>query len=159
MQQVTAKEIVELLAAREWTISAAESLTAGMLMSELAAVPGASKVLMGGFVTYATEFKTKLLGVPAALIAQNGVVSEATALAMATYCRRQTETEIAVGLTGVAGPAELDGQAVGTVWIGVASPAGQVARLYQFEPSLTRNQIRQAATAAAWQLVYELLFD
>lgn len=158
-QQVTATEVVKLLAERNLTISAAESLTAGMLMSELAAVPGASKVLMGGFVTYATEFKTKLLGVPAELIAHNGVVSEATATAMATACRQQTGTSIAVGLTGVAGPAALAGQAVGTVWIGVASATNQLARLYQFDSTWTRSQIRQAATMGALQLVHELLFD
>ncbi|MCQ2569935.1 MAG: CinA family protein, partial [Limosilactobacillus sp.] len=82
-QQVTASDVVKLLSERQLTISAAESLTAGMLMSELASVPGASKVLLGGFVTYATAFKTKLLGIPAELIASAGVVSEATAMAMA----------------------------------------------------------------------------
>ncbi len=158
-QQVTASDVVKLLSERQLTISAAESLTAGMLMSELVSVPGASKVLLGGFVTYATAFKTKLLGVPAELIASAGVVSEATAMAMAKECRRQTGTDLALGLTGVAGPAELDGQAVGTVWIGLASSTGQVARLYQFDASLTREQIRQAAVAAALQMVRELLFD
>lgn len=117
-----AKSAVEALKARGWTVAACESLTGGMISSALVEIPGASQVVRGGLVTYQTDTKTLLAGVPAELIAKHGVVSAEVARAMAEGVRSALDTDIAVSATGLAGP---DGGTeelpVGTVFVGVAT--------------------------------------
>lgn len=116
--------VVTSLTVRGETIAVCESLTGGALGAALTTVPGASAVFRGGLVTYATELKTTLAGVPAALIAQHGVVSRQVAAAMAKGARERCGATWGVSTTGVAGPGAVDGQPPGAVWIAVDGPAG-----------------------------------
>jgi nicotinamide-nucleotide amidase len=119
-----AAEALGLLGRTGATLSTAESLTGGQLAGAVTAVPGASAHYVGGFVTYATELKESLLGVPHGLVETYGVVSAECAGAMATGCRDATGATFALSTTGVAGPDEQEGRPVGTVFVGIAGPEG-----------------------------------
>ncbi|MDF0531454.1 CinA family protein [Tsukamurella sp. 8F] len=122
-------QVVAELRDRGQTVATAESLTAGLLAATIADVPGASTALRGGLITYATDLKASLAGVPEELLARCGPVHPDTALALAEGARSRCGADWGVSLTGVAGPAEQDGVAVGTVYCGVAGPGGvHVAR-------------------------------
>jgi len=143
--------VAGLLRSRGETVSVAESLTGGMLGATLTGSPGASDVFAGGIVAYATDLKTRLLGVPAELVDQEGVVSAAVATAMAAGVRRTLATTFGLALTGVAGPAEQDGQPVGTVHIGLATPTGELVRSVRLPGD--RARIRLFACVAAINLL------
>ena len=110
--------VVGLLATRDLTVAVAESVTGGLVAARLTAVPGASEVVRGGVVSYASETKFDVLDVP-----RGPVVTEATAAAMADGVRRLLGADVGLGVTGVAGPAELEGKPVGTVCLGLAIDA------------------------------------
>lgn len=120
--------VADLLRARGATVGVAESLTGGLLGAELSNAAGASDVFAGGFVTYMTELKEALLGVPPGLVGQYGVVSRECAEAMATGARERLGVTYALSLTGVAGPGEQEGKPVGTVFCGLAGPDGAVVK-------------------------------
>ncbi|MDU7193871.1 nicotinamide-nucleotide amidohydrolase family protein [Lawsonella clevelandensis] len=144
------------LSKRRLTIAAAESLTAGMFCASLASVPGASAVLRGGLVVYATDLKHRLAGVSAATLQKMGPVAEDTAAELAEGARRTCQADIGVGLTGVAGPAAQGGHPVGTVYIGVALPQAPVnVRECHFRGS--RQDIRQQSVDSALGMVCDLL--
>jgi nicotinamide-nucleotide amidase len=115
-----AAEILELLKRRGLTIAVAESLTGGLLVAELIAVPGASAVVRGGVVAYATDLKATLLGVPESLLAEHGPVHPDVAAAMADGVRSRLGAAIGISTTGVAGPDPQDGHEPGEVWAGFA---------------------------------------
>ncbi|MFV8380365.1 CinA family protein [Corynebacterium hindlerae] len=115
------------LTERRQTLSTCESLTAGRLASLIAARPGASEVFVGGFVTYSSELKTQLAGVPSQLIDDHGAVSPECAEAMAVGTREKLGTDWALALTGVAGPALQEDNPVGVVWLGIAGPEGSTS--------------------------------
>ncbi|QBO36749.1 competence/damage-inducible protein A [Periweissella cryptocerci] len=139
------------------TISAAESLTAGMFQSTLADVMGISAVFPGGFVTYAPTAKEQLVGVSPATVDQYGVVSEQTAKAMAAGTREKLDTDIAISFTGVAS-GELEGQPAGTVWIGLATRnRASEAYLYHFGSDRQRN--RERAVMAGLDIVRRKLLQ
>jgi nicotinamide-nucleotide amidase len=139
----SAAEVIERLGARGQTIAVAESLTGGMLAAALTAVPGASAVFRGGIVSYATDLKASLLGVPAALLDARGAVDPAVASAMAEGARQRMTATVGAATTGVAGPDPQDGQPVGTVYIAV-SRAGRGTTVRSLALSGDRQQIRQA---------------
>ncbi|MGX7202802.1 competence/damage-inducible protein A [Enterococcus plantarum] len=134
------------------TITAAESLTAGLFQSTLGDIPGVSEIFQGGFVTYSIGTKERFLGIDPELLEKEGTVSEACAIAMAEQARKVAEADLAVSFTGVAGPDELEGQPAGTVWIGLAQK-GQptIAVLQQFNRD--RKYIRQSAVMKGLDLV------
>ncbi|HDG7290921.1 TPA: nicotinamide-nucleotide amidohydrolase family protein, partial [Staphylococcus aureus] len=99
-----ASQVVETLKRRRETVAFCESLTAGLAAATVATVPGASAVLRGGLVTYATEVKSHFLHVPLEQLEERGVVSASTAQEMAVAAARETGADWAVSLTGVAGP-------------------------------------------------------
>jgi nicotinamide-nucleotide amidase len=134
-----------LLRAAGATVATAESLTGGMLAQVLTAVPGASASYVGGVVTYATELKESLLGVPAAVVEQDGVISAACASAMAEGVRRLTGAGWGLATTGVAGPDRQEGHPPGTVFVGVAGPGSVQAR--ELALSGSREEIRRATCA------------
>ena len=103
-------------------MATAESLTGGRLAVALTDVPGASASYLGGVVSYATDLKASLLGVPAHLIERHGVVSPECARAMAEGVRMLTGATYGLATTGVAGPDEQEGKAPGTVYVGIAGP-------------------------------------
>ncbi|MFD6142956.1 CinA family protein [Promicromonospora sp. NPDC060271] len=127
---MTAPRLLAEAAARGWTIGVAESLTGGLVTAALVAVPGASRVLRGGVVAYATDLKAGLLGVDADLLAERGAVDEAVAAQMAAGIRAVTGADVGLATTGVAGPDPQDGQAPGVVFVAVSTPvASEVQRL------------------------------
>lgn len=137
------------------TVAAAESLTAGMVTAVLADTPGASGVLQGGVVAYQNSVKTDVLGVSADLLAGVGSVDGDVAAGMAAGVRSALGADIGIATTGVAGPEEHDGKAVGTVFIGVASADGTSAFQYSF--SGNRADIRGQACGAALERLLDVL--
>ncbi|WP_056975654.1 competence/damage-inducible protein A [Lacticaseibacillus sharpeae] len=150
-----AQTVVQELIARKISITAAESLTAGLFQATLGSVAGVSAVFPGGFVTYAPTVKHQLVGVNAATIADYGVVSRETACAMAEGARSALGTEMAVSFTGVAGPDSLEGHPAGTVWIGLATATG--VRAEEFHLGGHRNEVRiRCVKTALMMLLHEL---
>lgn len=152
-----ASKTIELLKEQSKTISAAESLTAGLFQSELAAVAGASAVLTGGVIAYNEEMKIKQLGIAPDLLSEHGVVSEETAVAMAIAVRQKFGTDIAVGLTGAAGPDAHGDQPAGTVWIGIATE--EEAKAYRLQLSGMRNTNRLRAVKLALSYIIRTLTE
>lgn len=139
-----ASKLVELLLDNQLTIAAAESLTAGLFQSELAEISGVSGTLVGGVVTYTEQAKIEQLGISKALLDQNSVVSSECAAAMALQVKEKFQTDIGVGLTGVAGPASHGNQPSGTVWVAIC--IGQEQPLtHQLQLSGSRNTNRLRA--------------
>jgi nicotinamide-nucleotide amidase len=159
-----ANEVIHLLRSENETLGVAESLTAGGLMAALTSVPGASAAFRGGVVSYATELKQQLLRVDAALIAREGVIHPDVAAQMAEGARQATTFDLGnpttwgVGTTGVAGPDEQDGKAVGTVYIGVAGPEG-TRSWGPFRFPGTRERVREATVVEALSRLREVLVE
>ena len=149
------EEVVSgLLRERGLTLSAAESCTGGLIAKRLTDLPGASQVFRGGVVSYTNEVKTAALGVPEDLLAERGAVSEPVALAMAAGCRRLCGSDLAVSVTGLAGPEGDDrGNAVGTVFVALDWGDGALCRRLDLGPGRGREHIRNAAA----QHVFDLL--
>lgn len=148
--------LVNELLSRHITITAAESLTAGEFQSTLGNVPGVSEVFEGGFVTYSNQVKEQLLHIPSQVIDEFGVVSEPTAIWMANQARSIMNKDLGVSFTGVAGPDRLEGDAAGTVWIGIAySTQHTYAKQFHFKGS--RNEVRAAAVKAGLEMVLDMI--
>jgi len=148
--------VVNKLRKRGLTLSASESLTGGSFQAAITAIPGASNVFPGGFVTYAAEKKEQLLNIDPKLIEQYGVVSEETAIAMAEQTRQIIKTDYAVSFTGAAGPDPLEGQSAGTVWIGLAGKDIPTrAKLYHFP--YDRQRVRSSAVMTGFGLLNRVL--
>ena len=144
----TLTDLAHALIARGWSLTTAESCTGGLVAAACTELSGSSAWFERGFVTYANAAKTEMLGVPAELIAAHGAVSEAVARAMAQGALRHSAAQIAVAITGVAGP--LGGSVdkpVGTVCFAWAWPGGVFSERVQF--SGDRSGIRQAAVLHA----------
>ncbi|HET7431662.1 MAG TPA: CinA family protein [Nocardioides sp.] len=118
--------LVDLKAAGA-TVVTAESLTGGRVAAALTQLPGSSAVFRGGVVAYATDLKQTVLGVPAAVVAEHGVVSAECARAMAAGVRSVLGATYGIATTGVAGPDPQEGKAPGTVHVAVAGPTGVAA--------------------------------
>jgi nicotinamide-nucleotide amidase len=146
-----ARHVVERLTARGQTVAVAESLTGGLVAAALTSVPGASVVLRGGIVAYATDLKAALLGVPGDLLARRGPVDPEVAAAMAAGARARLGATYGMSTTGVAGPGPADGKPQGTVFIAVDGPAGAVGSGFQLTGD--RQQVRVQVV----QLVLSLL--
>lgn len=114
------KTLGTLLTDKGLTIATAESCTAGGIGNRISSVPGASNYLVGGVITYATEAKEKLLGVKHSTIEEHNVVSANVALEMATGVMKLFDTDVSIGITGLAGPNDVDGIKSGTIYIAVA---------------------------------------
>jgi len=138
------KVVGDLLQARHASLSVAESATAGLLGGRITATPSASGYFCGGFLTYSDQMKTKLLGIPADLIAEHTAVSEPVAKAMAEGARDRTGSDYALSITGFAGP---DGDQVGLVFIGLAWPDGSEVRRVQLPGDRERVRIFSTNTA------------
>ncbi|HWA67353.1 MAG TPA: CinA family protein [Mycobacteriales bacterium] len=119
-----AAEVLAALRERGETLATAESLTGGVVGATITAVPGASASYRGGVISYATDVKHQLLGVPDGLLAQRGAVDPDVATAMAEGVRSRLGATWGLAFTGVAGPQPQDGKPVGTVYVAVAGPRG-----------------------------------
>ena len=155
-QPLTA-QLIDKLKDKGWTITTAESCTAGMIMAQLTAVSGASAVVDRGFVTYSNQAKSDLLGVQETTLKIYGAVSAETAYEMVTGASDQAGGSAAIAVTGIAGP---DGgsieKPVGTVWIASSTPqAGVLCKTYLFAGD--RQDIRdQTVSAALVQILSQL---
>jgi PncC family amidohydrolase len=147
-----AGELGAALAARHLTLVTAESCTGGTVAAWLTSVPGSSAYYLGGVVTYANRAKVALLGVEQGTLREHGAVSAEVACQMAAGARRRLGADLAVSVTGIAGPGGGTAEKpVGLVYIGLATAAGVEARRHQFAG--TRGQVRWAAAAAALTIV------
>ncbi len=151
-----ASKTVEMLLDNKLTISAAESLTAGLFQSELAEIPGVGDALVGGVITYTEEAKIKQLGISKELFTTHGIVSSECAAAMASAVRKKFDTDIGIGLTGAAGPTAHDHQPAGTVWIGIAI-GDEKPITYLLHLSGMRNTNRLRAAKCTCHYLMQLL--
>ncbi|MDO4411817.1 CinA family protein [Cutibacterium sp.] len=150
-----ARRLIAELSERDLTAATCESLTAGLVAATMTTVPGASAVFRGGLVTYASDLKTKLAGVDAGWLAENGAINAITAAQMAMGCRKACRADIGMSCTGVAGPDPQDGEKVGTVFIAVAYQDAPVVKRLDLEGS--REEIRHATVTALLDLGREVL--
>jgi len=141
-----------LLEDRGLTLAVAESMTGGLVASRMVDVPGSSRWFKGGIVSYQSDVKFDLLEVPA-----GPVVSEAAAKAMADGVRRLLGADVGLAITGVAGPAEQDGQPVGTVWLGIA--IGETVEAVHLRMPGDRKRIRQFGTIQLGDLARRRLLE
>ena len=150
--------VVEELKKRQKTITAAESLTAGLFQASLADFSGVSAIFKGGFVTYSLEEKARMLDISQAELETHGVVSAYTAEKMAEQARAKTESDFGISLTGVAGPGNLEGHPAGTVFIGLSQASGtEVIRVNIGGRS--RADVRKIAVMHAFNLVRKALLS
>jgi nicotinamide-nucleotide amidase len=144
-----------MLAARGATVAVAESLTGGLLGAALSRMPGSSATFRGALVVYATDLKETLAGVPGPLLASVGAVAAETAAALATGARERLGATWGVGVTGVAGPSEQDGQPVGTVHLAVSGP--DVAAVRSARIPGDRDRVRAVTVTSALALLWKHL--
>lgn len=150
-----AADLLERLRSLRQTLAAAESLTGGLFLATLVEVPGASLVVRGGVVVYATDLKATLGGMDPDLLERVGPVSAETAEALAAGVRRSAGATWGVSMTGVAGPDPQDGHPVGTVHLGLAGPDVSITRRLLLVGD--RSTIRLGTVRAAIALVLEHL--
>jgi nicotinamide-nucleotide amidase len=146
-----ALRVVARLIADGRTLAVAESLTGGQLSARLVDVPGVSAVLRGGVVAYATDLKTRLLGVDPELLAGHGPVHPEVAAQMAAGVRARLGADWGLSTTGVAGPDPQGGKPPGTVFVGVAGP--DAAQIRELRLTGTRAAIRSGTVAQALHLL------
>lgn len=148
--------VADLLLKNNWSLVTAESCTGGLIAAACTDLAGSSNWFERGFVTYSNAAKTQALGVDTELIEKEGAVSEAVARAMATGALQHSHAQVAVAVTGVAGPtggSKL--KPVGTVWFGFATPAATITEVRHFDGD--RAAVRTASVAHALQRLTELL--
>ncbi|MDY3244305.1 MAG: CinA family protein [Candidatus Limiplasma sp.] len=151
-----APQVVRQFTEKGMTLGTAESLTAGLIAATVADVSGASAVLMGGVVSYDPRVKHEVLGVSQEVIGTVGVVSEACALQMADGARKLLKVDVALSATGVAGPTGGTAEnPVGTVWLGVSTAEGTIARRFQFDGD--RQSVRRQTVETALRLALDVL--
>ena len=149
----TLEEVVGMyLVMRQRTVAVAESCTGGLLSERLTRVPGSSGFFLGGVVCYSNDLKTRLVGVPAELIASDGAVSKAVAQALAEGIRRRTGSTLGVGITGIAGPGGgTPEKPVGLVFIAVADDHSTEVRQFRFPGE--RERVRTWTSVAALEMI------
>ncbi|HZR91373.1 MAG TPA: CinA family nicotinamide mononucleotide deamidase-related protein [Gaiellaceae bacterium] len=148
--------VLSLCRARGWTLATAESCTGGLVSARLTSVPGASDVFRGGVVAYANELKRDVLAVPPSMLAEHGAVSPQAAEAMAAGARARLDADVAVSVTGVAGPAGgTPEKPVGLVYLHAETPLA--SRGAELDLPGDRETIRARATVAALHLLRRLL--
>ncbi len=155
-----AERLVDRLKDLGWTVAIAESLTGGLVTASLVSVAGASQVVRGGVVAYATDIKASVLGVDPTLLEAHGPVHPRVARQMADGVRRAlgrdgVTADVGIATTGIAGPVSPDGQPVGTVHLAVSTPLG--SRVESLELQGDRDSIRAEASARALLLAWDAL--
>lgn len=139
------------LSAAGQTVATCESLTGGMLVSALIQPAGASTVVRGSIVAYATDLKVSMAGVDRAVLTLHGAVNADVAVQMARGARERLGATIGISTTGVAGPDPQDGKAVGTVFVALSTELGDTCEGVHLQG--TRDQIRQATCELALELL------
>jgi nicotinamide-nucleotide amidase len=152
-----ARGLLDLCRAKTLTIAAAESCTGGLLAATLTEIPGSSAVFDRGFVTYSNDAKTAMLGVPAELLATFGAVSRETAQAMACGALERAGVDLAVAITGIAGPGgAMPGKPVGLVHFAAATRGGRRSHQAREFGDIGRAGVRSCAVREALALLREL---
>ncbi len=155
---MTNEQIISKLIEKNITVSTAESCTGGSLGKIITSVPGASSIYGYGFITYANEAKENLLGVPHEVLRSVGAVSPETALAMAEGARRVSGSDIAVSITGIAGPGGgTPEKPVGLVYIAIADKDGSEYRKLNLTGS--RDEVRAKTCDEVFKLINEKISD
>lgn len=150
------ERVQERMLARGWTLAAAESCTGGLVAHRITNISGSSGHFNGGVVSYSNRAKIEVLGVDPGTIERFGAVSRETVLEMARGARRLFHTDLAVSISGIAGPTgAMPGKPVGTTWIGLAADAGEWARRFTWDGDREGNKLLSAD--AALQFVLDLL--
>ena len=149
-------QIGELLQARGLKLALAESCTGGLVGNRITDIAGSSTYFLGGLISYAYEAKVDLLGVQWETLNAKGAVSREVVLEMARGARKVLNADIAVSVSGIAGPGgAMPGKPVGTTWIGLVTNEGEWAKLFQFSGNRVQN--KSQAAEAALQLLFDLL--
>ncbi|WP_121639876.1 competence/damage-inducible protein A [Virgibacillus sp. Bac330] len=149
-------KVVDLLLAKQYTVAAAESLTGGAFAEKITTAPGSSNVFQGSMVTYTNTAKQNTLHVPKEILETNGAVSEECAEAMAKQAAAKFSSTIGIAFTGVAGPTEMEGKLVGTVYISIYNDNGTfVTKKFLFPGD--RNAIRRKTVLKGFELLYQIL--
>jgi nicotinamide-nucleotide amidase len=152
-----AKRVLELCRARGLHVATAESCTGGLVAAALTEIPGSSDVVDRGFVTYSDDAKRAMLGVPAATLKRHGAVSAQTAKAMAAGALRNSRAELAVSITGIAGPGGGSRQKpVGLVYFAAASRDGRRIARKRLYGNIGRRRVRLRSVAEALALLQQL---
>lgn len=149
------QELIALLKAKKLTIGSCESFTAGLFCASLASVSGASAVLKGGIVTYATCIKTDVVHVDAEIVERYGVISKECAIEMAKKAKQLLDVDVCVSFTGNAGPSAMEGKPAGEVYCAIAY--GKEITGYKFQIKEERNKVREEAVRIMCQKLCELL--
>jgi len=145
-----------LLRVRRFRLATAESCTGGLLADRITNVPGSSDYFIGGFTAYAYEAKVATLGVSWDTLHKFGAVSRETVLEMARGARSILKADIAISVSGIAGPGGgMPGKPVGTTWIGLVTPQGDQANVFYWQGS--RRENKELSAEAALRLVVEYL--
>lgn len=153
---MTAAQVLVLARARGWRVAAAESCTGGMVSAALTDIAGSSDVFDRGFVTYSNAAKIEMLGVDPATLAAFGAVSEQVAAQMAQGARLQARVDLAVSITGIAGPGGSEFKPEGRVCFGIASGGGVQVETVEFG-ALGRDKVRLASRDHALALLLKAL--
>jgi len=148
--------IGDLLRARKMKLATAESCTGGLIASRITDVAGSSEYFLGGVAAYAYEAKVALLGVSWDTLKAHGAVSRETVLEMARGARKTLNADVAVSVSGIAGPGGgMPDKPVGTTWIGLSASDGEWARLFHFDGDRIQN--KSLAADAALQFLTDYL--
>ena len=152
-----ARALLDLCRRKRLTLAAAESCTGGLLAATLTEIPGSSDVLERGFITYSNEAKRAMLGVTPVTLAKHGAVSRETAEAMATGVLAHAPVDLAVSITGIAGPGgAVPGKPVGLVYLAAASRSGRLIQHERKYGGIGRAQVRRACVIEALAMLGEL---
>ena len=158
--QALARAVLDLARSRGWRVGTAESCTGGLVAGALTEIAGSSDVVEGGVVTYSNTLKTRLVGVHPALLVEHGSVSEPVARAMAEGALQALDVDLAVAITGVAGPGGgSPDKPVGLVHFATAARGGPTLALAERYGDIGRSQVRRASVDAALRLLFERLSD
>ncbi len=156
MEQALESQIGTLLREKGLKLITAESFTGGLISDRITNIAGSSEYFLGGLITYAYEAKVALLGVSWDTLKQYGAVSRETVLEMAVGARQRLGADIAISVSGIAGPGGgLPHKPVGTAWVGLAAKEGKWARLFHFPGD--RRAVKLAGAEAALQMLLEYL--
>ncbi|MDP8233999.1 MAG: CinA family protein [Candidatus Saelkia tenebricola] len=147
--------IAEKLRAKKLTLSVAESCTGGLLSHILTNTPGSSEFFKTGFIPYSYHAKEKFLKIDKKLLKKHGAISKECAKAMAINTRFIADSDIAISITGVAGPLKSEGKPIGEVYIGIATVEKTIVKKYNFKGN--REEIKHIAASSALKLLLEQL--
>jgi nicotinamide-nucleotide amidase len=152
-----AKRLLERCKRKNLTIATVESCTAGLVAGTLTEVPGTSSILDRGFVTYSNQAKQDMVGVSAATLKAHGAVSRQTAEEMVRGALAHAAVDLAVSITGIAGPdGGSDEKPVGLVYFGAASRSGQFVHAEKRFGNIGRSQVRKQSVLQAFRMLHDL---